>query len=368
MRSAGTATRRSLAGLDAHRRACAQTAVARSLSRRPTPPITLAPVGFFKRTVDSVNTHYDVASTLAVALDPANRRVRKLEARGTPANGMITGIRFTLNDTTTRKEFAVSVPQDGGRVLRFGIRSQPTEAHRLRLGVPVVAKVDGDRGVLDWEAMRAAWDLGDQFLSQESIRRPPDDGIVDTALDARVQRRLKRWRPAQGTITSLERRTVMGMPSLDWNIELRLADGGTAVSKSDEVPSYAQWYAAPGTVVAAVVDPNDTSQASIDWPAVALAQLAEVAFDDDPPLGSIAAELESARGAGAVSALSTAVPPPPPAPDAPVRLDTTMQSWVDAFRAGNMSEKDFEGALADWGEAGMCNAAQIAAARAAASA
>jgi hypothetical protein len=324
-------------------------------------------MGFFKRAADTVNTHYGVASTLAVALDPANRRVRKLEAQGTPANGVITGIRFTVNDTTTRKEFAVSVPQDGG-VLRFGIRTQPTEAHRLRLGVPVVAKVDGDRGVLDWEAMRAAWDLGDQFLAQESIRRPPDDGIVDTALDARVQRHLKRWTPAEATITSLERRTVMGMPSLNWNIELRLADGSTAVSKSDEVPSYAQWYAAPGAVVAAVVDPKDTSKASIDWPAVALAELAEVAFDDDPPPGSIAAELEDSRGAGAVSAMSAGVPPPPPAPDAPASLDTTMQSWVDAFRAGHMSQKDFEGALADWAEAGMCNSAQVAAARTAASA
>lgn len=326
-------------------------------------------MGFFKRASEAVNTHYDVATTLAVALDPANRRVRKLEARGTPANGVITGIRFTVNESTTRKEFAVSVPQGGG-VLRFGIRTQPTVAHRLRLGVPVVAKVDGDRGVLDWEAMRLAWDLGDQFLSQESIRRPPDDGIVDTALDARVQRHLRKWTPVEATITSLERRTVMGMPSLNWDIQLRLADGRTAQSKSDEVPSYAQWYAAPGLAVAAVVDPKDPSKANIDWPAVALAQIAEVAFDDDPPPGSIAAELESARGTAAVSPMSAGIPPAAPAaaPGAPVSLDSTMQSWVDAVRAGHMSQKDFDGALADWAEAGMCNAAQVEAARAAAAA
>jgi hypothetical protein len=320
-----------------------------------------------RRAAETVNTHYDVATTLAVALDPANRRVRKLEAQGTPANGVITGIRFSVNDTTTRKDFAVSVPREGG-VLRFGIRTQPMEAHRLRLGVPVVAKVDGDRGVLDWEAMRAAWDLGDQFLSQESIRRPPDDGIVDTALDARVQRHLKKWTPVEATITSLERCSVMGMPTLNWNIELRLADGGTAVSKSDEVPSYAQWYAVPGAVVAAVVDSKDTSRASIDWPAVALGQVADVGFDDDPPPGSVAAELERSRGAGAVAGMSAAIPPPPPAPDAPVSLDMTMQSWVDAFRGGHMSQKDLDQALADWAEAGMCTPAQVAVARAAASA
>jgi hypothetical protein len=323
-------------------------------------------MGLFKRAAEAVNTQYDVATTLAVALDPANRRVSKLAARGTPANGVITGIRFTVNESTTRKEFAVSVPRHGS-VLRFGIRTQPAEAHRLRLGVPVVAKVDGDRGVLDWEAMRAAWDLGDQFLSQESIRRPPDDGVVDTALDARVQSHLKKWTPVQATITSLERRTVMGMPSQNWDIQLRLADGSTALSKSDEVPSYAQWFAAPGVAVAAVVDPKDPSKASIDWPAVALAQFADVGFDDDPPPGSIAAEIENSRGAGAASAMSAGAPPPT-APGAPVSLDATMQSWVDAVRAGYMSKKDLDGALADWAEAGMCTPAQAEAARAAASA
>ncbi len=38
-------------------------------------------------------------------------------------------------------------------------------------------------------AMAAAWGLGDGQLSQDALRRPPDDGVVDTALDARVQRR-----------------------------------------------------------------------------------------------------------------------------------------------------------------------------------
>ena len=55
-------------------------------------------MGFFKRAAETVNSQYDVATTLAVALDPANRRVAKLEARGTPANCVITGIRFTVPD------------------------------------------------------------------------------------------------------------------------------------------------------------------------------------------------------------------------------------------------------------------------------
>jgi hypothetical protein len=101
---------------------------------------------------------------------------------------------------------------------------------------------------------------------------PPADGIVDTALDARVQRHLKKWLPTPATIVSVQRCTMLGMPTLNWDVELRLPDGRSAMSTRDEVPSYAQWDAAPGAVVPAVIDPKDSGRASIDWPAFALAQ------------------------------------------------------------------------------------------------
>jgi hypothetical protein len=314
-------------------------------------------MGLFKRAASAVNTA-DPVTDLTVALAPEIRRVRKLEERGTPANGVITGIKFSLNDETTRKEFAVAVLDTG---MRFGIRTQPPYAFRLRLGLPVVLKVDGGRAVLDWAAMSGAWDLDDDFLAQDAMRKPPADGVIDTALDARVQRHLKKWSPVTATIMSVTRKTVMGVPTLNWDVELELADGSRALSKSDEVPSYAQWWAAPGTTVPAVVNPDDTSKASIDWPKFALAQFDAVGFDDELVAGSIAAELEQLSAATPAMATDVAADP-----DAPVALDMTMRSWVDARRGGAMSERDFEKALRDWQEAGMCNAAQTDAARAAA--
>ena len=329
-------------------------------------PSTVGPMGWFKRAASAVNTHYDVATELKMALAPSIRRVRKLEEQGTPANGVITGIHFSLKDGTTRKEFAVSVQGDDGWQ-RFGVRTQPSQAHRLRLGVPVVVKFDGDRGILDWEAMTAAWGLPAHSLPQDAIRTPPDDGIIDTALDARVQRHLKKWTPAPATIVALDRCSVLGMPTLNWDISLQLPDGRTAMSKRDEVPSYAQWYAAPGAVVPAVIDPKDASQASIDWPAFALAQAGEVGFDDDPPPGSAAADIERAREAPPAPAVMGARPAPLTVdPSAPVALDATMRSWVDAFKGGYMKQKAFDKALADWNAAGMCTPAQVEAARAAA--
>jgi Protein of unknown function (DUF3592) len=323
-------------------------------------------MGFLRRAASKLN-EIDVGTDLTLALTPSIRRVRRLEERGATANGVITGIRFSLDGDTTRKDFAITVPQ-GPDAGRYGIRTQPVQAHRLRLGMPVVLKVDRGRGVIDWSTMAAAWGLGDGPLAQESLRKPPDDGIVDTALDARVQRHLRTWTPTQATIVSLTRRSVMGMATLNWDIELQLADGRRSLSKSDEVPTYAHWYAAPGVVVPAVVDPDDPSKASIDWRALALAQFDQVGFDDDPPGGSIAAEVEEGLTAGrSVAGAGTPLPPPAPAhPGTPVTLDTTMQGWVEMVRAGHMRVRDFEDALSDWEAAGMCNPAQAAAARRAA--
>ena len=92
-------------------------------------------MGLFKKTLGALNRNYDVTDELIVRLSPSIRRVNKLDQRGTPANGVITGIRFSLNDSTTRKEYAVAV-QRGDEWQRIGVRTQPNEAHRLRLGRP----------------------------------------------------------------------------------------------------------------------------------------------------------------------------------------------------------------------------------------
>jgi hypothetical protein len=322
-------------------------------------------MALFRRAASAIN-RADPVSSAVIALSPSIRRVDRLIERGTPANGVITGIRFSLNDSTVRKEFAVSVQTPDGWQ-RIGVRTQPTAAaHRLRLGVPVVVKLDGDRGALDWDAMAEAWGLDGASLSQDSLRRPPDDGVVDTALDARVQRHLAKWTRTEATVVSLTRRTVLGIPSQNWDIVLRLPDGGTAVSKGDEVPSYAQWDAAPEIAVPAVIDPKDPSRASIDWPAFAVQRFDLVGFDDVPPAGSIAAEIEATGATGRGSVMSAQAQPAPPQDGSPVTLDRTLQSWVDAVRGGHMKRKEFDQSLSDWQTAGMCTSEQADAARAAA--
>jgi hypothetical protein len=154
------------------------------------------------------------------------------------------------------------------------------------------------------------------------------------------------------------------MPTQNWDVELRLSDGRMASSKRDAVPSYAQWDAAPGAVVPVVISPKDETRASVNWPAFTRAQFDAVGFDDDPPEGSIAAELEDSKASYGRSVMSVNAPAAPADPAAPVVLDRTMLSWIEARKGGYMSQADFEEALADWQEAGMCNASQVALARA----
>jgi hypothetical protein len=289
------------------------------------------------------------------------RRAHKLEAQGTPANGVITGMRFSLNDDTARNDYVVTVLGTGAR---HAVRVTTAVAHRFRLGLPVVLK--DERGVVfDWEAMFAAWELGDRYVGQDSLRRVPDDGIDDTALDVRVQRHLRKWSPVRATVMSVTRTSMFGLQTVNFDVELELADGTHALSKRDNVPSYARWWAAPGAVVPAVVDPDDITRANVDWRAFALSKVEEVGFDDAPIEGSIAAVLEQPEPDAPVMSAAMA---PPVDPSAPVTLDMSMSSWVTARRGGQMSEREFEKALIDWREAGMCTEAQVEAARAAAQA
>src|SRR5262249_28650312 len=139
------------------------------------------------------------------------------------ASGVITGIRFAPSGDAVSCEFAVTVPDRGAR---FGVRARPLAAHRLHLGAPVLLKDERNGAVFDWSAMTAGWGRPDELLAQEPLKKLPDDGLVDTALDERVQRHLKRWSPVSTTIVSMtRRRTAADQPSMHWDVELELLDG-----------------------------------------------------------------------------------------------------------------------------------------------
>jgi hypothetical protein len=328
-------------------------------------------MGFLDRIIDGVNAAARPAQDLGGELtrDRSLARADDLAAQGEVVYGTIVGIRRKLEDSTERHFYAVDVPfADGTR--RFGIEVMGKVRSRLRLGLPVIVRTDGDKAVFDLAAMCAAWGIAASDGSQRAERSAPDPGIKDTALDMRVERHLNTWTRANATITGLERRTVLGVLTDNWDVHLQLADGVACTSPKDAVPHYAMWFAAPGTAVQAVVDPQQPERAAIDWPELAQRWASVPAvFEHAPTSGSVAAEFEAPplppapMSFGGVQPVVPGSGATPEAPFHTAATNATIQGWIDTVKQGHMKLKNFHSALDDWEAAGMCTHAEAEAAR-----
>ncbi len=206
--------------------------------------------------------------------DPGYRRADRAAKRGDAAGATVVGIEYKLDDGTTKRYIAVS---DGERVSGIETGHGPAAAHvRLHLGAEVPIRVDGDKVVLDVPE-----------IAQKLRRKPPAGGVVDKSVSSGDQRKLKKWTPRRAAIIALNRRDSPFGPSLNFDVSLRLQDGGEVVAARTEIPFYAAWLAAPGVAVPVVVDGG---RAVIDWAAAANEPNRPVSGPDDPPPAGSAAE------------------------------------------------------------------------------
>ena len=225
-------------------------------------------------------------------VDPGFKRADRALEEGAAAGATVVGIEQKLDDGTTSRYVAVAVPTASGtRTAGLQVMGGPMQAFaRLRLGVEVIVRHDdGDAVVLDWPAMCARWGIASE-PTQKRRRKPPAEGVTDKAVDWGEERRLKKWMPRRGAITTISRRTGAMGPTDDFDVELRLDDGARAVAGNTAIPFYAAWLAAPGADVPVCVDPKDPGRAVVDWPAAANEPgRAPGRLDDPPPDGSAAA-------------------------------------------------------------------------------
>ena len=227
-------------------------------------------------------------------VDPGFKRADSALEAGVGAGATIVGIEQKLDDGTATRFIAVAVPTASGtRTAGVQVMHGPARVlARLRLGVEVLVRhSDGDAVVLDWPAMCALWGVADE-PGQKRRRKPPANGVTDTAVDWAAQRRLKKWTPRRAMITALSGRDGVMGASLKFDVALRLDDGAQAVAGNTEIPFYAAWLAAPGAEVPIAVDPNDPAKAVVDWAAAANEPGRPPGrLDDPPPDGSAAALL-----------------------------------------------------------------------------
>jgi len=260
-------------------------------------------MGLLGRMLDKLDGRGSRLQSVTVPVDRGYRQGDAVLAEGDRLTGRIVGIERKLDGGQDTELFAVEV-RDGTTTAVAGIRMRTDRMERLRLGLSVPVR-EGRRGrvVLDWPAMCGAWGRSASEPAQKPLRRPPAPGVVDTALDARVLRRLKRGERGRATIAALERRTAFGMPTANWNVALRLPDGREVHADGDAIPFYASWLAAPGVEVPVALDPSTPDRVTVDWPAAAN-EAGDVAasLTSRPPPGSVAALVDDGRSGPVVEA------------------------------------------------------------------
>jgi hypothetical protein len=286
-------------------------------------------VGFLDRVIGAVNKVGTPIDSLTDTIGPSRyRKGQDLETEGRPVAGRITGIERKLESGDDTEHFALEFTGPDGLVLA-GTRIRTRGMERLRLGMPVLLRVDDDgHAVLDWHALCERWGIEFAEPAQRPLRTAPDPGVSDTALDMRVQRHLKKWTGGRARIVSFERRTMFGTATQNWDVDLQLADGATTRAGGELVPFYASWLAAPGVDVPVVFDPNDPGKASVDWPAAANEAADRAgALDDAPPAGSIAAVIETDRRAPPQTVMSTTAPSATEPEVAPIE-GVSLETWA----------------------------------------
>ena len=288
-------------------------------------------MGFLDRVIGVVNKVGTPIDSLTDTIGPSRyKKGQEIERGGRSVTGRIAGIERKLEAGEDTELFALEYIGPEGPVVA-GTRIRTRGMERLRLGMPVLLRVDDDgHAVLDWKALCARWGIGFVEPAQRPLRSAPDSGVSDTALDTRVQDHLENWTAARAKITSFERRTMFGgVSTQNWDVDLQLADGTTTRASGELVPFYAGWLAAPGVDVPIVFDPNDPGKASVNWPAAAKEAADRAgAMDDVPPAGSIAAAIEQDRSAPPQTRMSATAPPTDMDPEVAPIEGVSLETWA----------------------------------------
>lgn len=329
-------------------------------------------VGLLDRLIDGINLVARPFQGLSTPTDPRLKRGARVERKGAAGTATIVGIRRGYRQDATHTTFALQVDGSPSRgASRFGTEVTTTpHLHRLRLGLSVPVRIDGERGVIDWSTLATTWGLSGDAPGQRPQRDAPPDGIDERSLTDPERKLLEGGRRTTVTLVGLERVYVLGMPTLNWDVQVRLEDGVSTTVKADEVPPYAWWIARPGAVLPVVVNPADATKLAIDWAEATTAATSNSRIDlhDRPPEGSIAAMV--AASAPAPATTMQAAPAEPIVSIATHRNEAmvtgTLREWVGEVKAGRMKPKAFLKYVAEWERSGLCTPQEAAAARAAA--
>jgi hypothetical protein len=217
----------------------------------------------------------DIASDALGNLFTGGRTDKKLERLGQEGElvpATIYAIRVvTRSDSADEWTYGLDLVTSAGP-LRASVRQQPRpDQWRAMLGAHVLARHLDGKVAMDWPATlnEAGVHHDTTLLAGKTLKTTLEPGIDDDRIN---RKRLRDGVRTEAEILAREDVEVMGMPTENRRLELRLDDGDgprTVVLKREFVPPYADTLAQVGARVPVAVDPGRPDRVTIDWPSAA---------------------------------------------------------------------------------------------------
>lgn len=207
----------------------------------------------------------------------SDKQLERLRAEGELVPATIYAIRIvSRSDTADEYSYGLDLATTAGPV-RASVRQQLIpDPWRAPLGARVLARHLAGAVAIDWPATLDEAGVSHQagFIAIKTLKSPLQPGIDDDRID---RRRLRDGRRSEAEILSSDPVEVMGMPTENRRLQLRVEDDGgqrTVVLKRELVPPYATALAVSGARVPVAIDPKRPDRVMIDWPSAAEAAAA----------------------------------------------------------------------------------------------
>ena len=202
----------------------------------------------------------------------SDKKLKRLHEEGELVPATIYAIRIVgKSESADEYSYGLDLATSAGP-LRASVRQQlAPDPWRAPLGARVLARHLAGAVAIDWPATldEAGVRNSASFIAIRTLKTPLPPGIDDNRID---RRRLRDGIRTDAQILSSEPVEVMGMPTQNRRLQLRVDDDAgprTVLLKRELVPPYAWALAVTGVRVPVAIDPKRPDRVTIDWSSAA---------------------------------------------------------------------------------------------------
>lgn len=202
----------------------------------------------------------------------SDKKLKRLHEQGELVPATIYAIRIVgKSESGDEYSYGLDLATSAGP-LRASVRQQlAPDPWRAPLGARVLARHLAGKVAIDWSATLDEAGVPNQapFIAIKTLKTPLPPGIDDDRID---RKRLRDGIRTEAQIVSSEPVEVMGMPTQNRRLQLRIDDDAgprTVLLKRELVPPYAWALGVAGVRVPVAIDRKRPERVTIDWPRAA---------------------------------------------------------------------------------------------------